>query len=320
MAITNIRQLKISRKAFLMLMGYGFIFMVLSWGNISKLLSANASSSQNRTNYLTIGNGRHDVDNKYFDKFGIMKIYPSKELGREWAVNMDDVTNDSMFDPQAETERNSDGSWRIGHADRDEGFNGKYHIVMDVDTPQGQKKWKNVEITGYIKVIRVDEEADAENIGLQWYARGNRHSSDVPCEGTSLKGRIHPDGSVAWIKEIWHDGGYTSEKSVSKATDPIKDRWIGWKAIMYNIENDTAVKMETYLDDKADNNWVKVTDLIDRGDWYCDDDRFDEADCNRPRNYVVSNDGPKVAFRSDGVEWDFKFLSVREIDGTHSLA
>jgi hypothetical protein len=319
MAITKVPELQISRRTFLKLIGYGFIVMMLSGGNINKLLSAYASSSQNRTNLIRDGKNRHELNNTYFDKFGIKKIYPTKELGREWAINMDDITNDSIFDPQAETERNSDGSWRIGHADRDEGINGKYHIVMNVDTPQGQNKWKNVEITGYIKVTRVDEEEDAKDIGLQWYARGNRHSSDVPCQGTSLKGRIHPDGSVAWIKEIWHDGGYTREKSVSKATDSLKDRWIGWKAIMYNIENETAVKMETYLDDKADNNWVKVTDLIDRGDWYCNDDRFDEAHCHRPRNYVVNNDGPKVAFRSDGVEWDFKFLSVREIEATNTL-
>jgi hypothetical protein len=34
---------------------------------------------------------------------------------------------------------------------------------------------------------------------------------------------------------------------------------------MYNINNNTAVKMESYLDDKNKNIWRKVTDLVDDG-------------------------------------------------------
>lgn len=105
-------------------------------------------------------------------------------------------------------------------------------------------------------------------------------------------------------------------RSVSKATDFIEGRWIGWKTVMYNIENGNAVNMEAYLDNRCDNNWIKVTDVIDRGDWYCYDPRFDEVDCDRPRNYIVTNSGPRAAFRSDGVRWDFRYLSVREIYAT----
>lgn len=82
---------------------------------------------------------------------------------------------------------------------------------MNVDTPRSQEEWRDVEITGHFKVVSVSDQDDPSQIGLQWYARGNRHCSDVPSEGTSLKGRIHPNGQVAWIKEIWHDGGYTEE-------------------------------------------------------------------------------------------------------------
>jgi hypothetical protein len=59
------------------------------------------------------------------------------------------------------------------------------------------------------------------------------------------------DGIVEWKKEIWHTGGYTAERSKAKVlTDSILGRWIGWKVVMYNINNDTAVKMESYIDDK----------------------------------------------------------------------
>jgi hypothetical protein len=312
--MTDLDEFSISRKAFLRFLGYGFIITISSAYNISRLLRLTYASNSSKDMMMParINNGAQ-INKEHLDKFGIKKIYPTKYGEREWFINMDDPTSDGIFDPQTEVNRNSDGSWRIGSTSREEGYNGKFHIVMNVDTPEGKQEWRDVEITGYFKVVSISDHDDIRQIGLQWFARGNRHSSDVPCEGTSLKGRIHPDGSVAWIKEIWHDGGYTEERAISKPTDSIKDRWIGWKAIMFNIQNGNTVKMEAYLDDKCNNNWVKVTDVIDRGDWYCYDSRFDEVDCDRPRNYIVTNSGPKAAFRSDGVRWDFRYLSVREI-------
>ena len=55
---------------------------------------------------------------------------------------------------------------------------------MNVKTPSGDKQWKNVEITGYAKVV----EANPPNDSLDWYARGIRHNNNVPCEGTALHG------------------------------------------------------------------------------------------------------------------------------------
>ena len=34
---------------------------------------------------------------------------------------------------------------------------------------------------------------------------------------------------------------------------------------MYNIDNDSAVRLETYLDDNATNHWRKVVDVVDNG-------------------------------------------------------
>jgi hypothetical protein len=84
---------------------------------------------------------------------------------------------------------------------------------------------------------------------------------------------------------------------------------------MYNIQSDKAVKMESYLDDTDTNHWLKVTDVIDDGRWYAkESDRvFYGADCGRPKNYVVTNSGPIATFRSDNMVWDFKDLSIREI-------
>ncbi|MFI5425327.1 MAG: carbohydrate-binding protein, partial [Nitrososphaerales archaeon] len=135
------------------------------------------------------------------------------------------------------------------------------------------------------------------------------------CEGTSLKGGIKVNGVVSWAKEIWHTGGYTDKRAEAQVTNSLIGRWIGWKIVIYNIDNNNAVKMESYLDDKANNKWIKVTDLIDNGGWYSNspDSVFYSANCGKPKDYVITNGGPIITFRSDNIVWDFKNLSVREI-------
>ena len=85
--------------------------------------------------------------------------------------------------------------------------------------------------------------------------------------------------------------------------------------VMYNIANDTAVRMQSYLDDNNNNQWVKVADIIDDGGWYADasDNEFYSADCGKPKDYIITDSGPTVTFRSDNIVWDLKNLSVREI-------
>ena len=251
-------------------------------------------------------------DGQRFDKFGIEKIYPTRENGREWYVNMENLTADNLFDTNvADFSKQPDGSWRVGSSDSDGEYQGVYHVVLSANTSLGQMEWKNVEITGYLRMVETSDDESA----VQWYARGGRHSDEVPCEGTSIKGRLHANGEVGWVKEIWHDGGYTEENATAKPADSIMDRWVGYKAIIYNINNDSAVAMEAYLDDDNNNQWRKVNDFIDNGGWYSSssDSVFSSAKCGKSKDHIITNSGPIASFRSDGVEWDFKNLSVREI-------
>jgi hypothetical protein len=150
---------------------------------------------------------------------------------------------------------------------------------MSVITPRGAEPWKNVEMTGYVKTDSVitrsffgsndnNDDENASTSDIDWRARGARHKNDVPCEGTALNGGIYTDGTVAWKKEICHIDGYTDARGVVKATNSILDRWIGWKVVLYNINNNTAVKTESYLDNNKDNNWRNVSDVVDNGRWY----------------------------------------------------
>jgi hypothetical protein len=240
------------------------------------------------------------------DIFGIKKMYPTTQGGREWFIDMINPKSDGIFSITSNHNitKQRDGSWHIVSP----------MVRMNIDTPPGAEPWKNVEITGYAKVV--SNSSHNNNTDLDWSARGGRQNGSIPCEGTALHGGLHIDGSVGWKKEIWQVGGYTAERAKAKVlTDPILGRWIGWKVVMYNINNDTAVKMESYIDNKNTNYWVKVTDLIDDGGWYANspDNVFYSANCGRSKDYIVTNSGPIVTFRSDNMIWDFKDLSVREI-------
>jgi hypothetical protein len=246
------------------------------------------------------------------DKFGIKEIYPTMQGGREWYINMNNPRSDNIFSigtgfSYENITKQPDGSWRIAYP----------KVRMSVDTPLNAPMWKNVEITGYVKVNSIipNHNNKANYTDLAWFARGGTHTQTSPCEGLALIGGIHDDGSVGWKKEIWFTGGYTDELAQAKPTDSIVGRWIGWKVVMYNIINNSAVKMESYLDDKNNNHWVKVTDIIDDGGWYANtpDNVFYSANCGRAKDYIITNPGPDVAFRSDNLVWDFKDLSIREI-------
>jgi len=200
---------------------------------------------------------------------------------------------------------------------------------MNVDTPDSMQPWKNIEMTGYVRISSVYDtnqedrdgvdRGDSESLApdLTWRARGGSHNSQNPCEGTALNGGIEVvNMEAAWKKEIWHTGGYTDSRGSAKATEnALLDRWIGWKTIMYNIDNDTSVKMESYIDDNNDNVWKKVNEVTDEGGWFANssDKEFNSANCNKPKDYIITNSGPIASFRADNIAFDFKNLSIREI-------
>ena len=267
------------------------------------LASYQISNYINKTNKPPPNFGKSNID-----QFGVTEIYPTKVGGREWYVNTNDPNADEIFDTGSPIKIQPDGSWQIG---TDTNSKLQNQIRMSVGTPNGMEEWKNVEITGYAKVLKDMGSGDS----LVWYARGGKHSNDSPCEGTSLKSGIDVDGIASWKKEIWHTGGYTDESGKQKVTSSIIGKWIGWKAVIYNINHDEWVKMESYIDDKHNNHWSEVTEVIDNGNWFANspDIIFNSARCNKPKNYIINESGPEVTFRSDNLVWNFKNLSVREI-------
>ena len=282
--------------------------------NTTQMLSSNATSTH--------------------DKFGIIEIYPTKENGREWYLNMSNPYDDSLlsitFEPNIT--RQTDGSWRI--SETNSSFSNP-QIRINVDTPQGKEPWRDVEMTGYIKIISINSSSttdsnrsasprESEIQDIAWYARGGKRNEEVPCEGTAYFGGLHPDGTVSWKKSIWWTGGYTEDRLKQKVlSEEMIGKWIGWKVIMYNVEigNLTSVKMESYLDFDNTGNWSKVTELLDSGGWHArtSNEEFYAAQCGKPKDYIVTNSGPIATFRSDNMVLDFKDFSIREIQPPNNL-
>jgi hypothetical protein len=256
------------------------------------------------------------------DEFGTLQIYPTVPGGREWFINMQDPFDDEIvnFNSDIALEKQSDDSWRVNNSE----------VRMRVGTLPGQEEWKNVEMTGYVRMISPtpttessessdrdegSEDGDSLDPHLTWRARGGRHNDMVPCEGTALNGGLYLDGKVSWKKEIWHTGGYSDARGVSEIPNSLINKWIGWKTVMYNLEDDSSVKMESYLDINANNRWEKVSDVKDNGKWYADtsDEEFYSADCGKEKDYIITNSGSTATFRADNLIFDFKNLSIREI-------
>jgi hypothetical protein len=116
--------------------------------------------------------------------FKVTEIYPTKPGGREWFINMADPEGDKLFDPDSPIYKEPDGSWRVGDkADEKEDNNNEEQVRMKVGTPAGEPQWKNVEITGYVKVLQADSPTDH----VDWYARGGRHTRSAHVRDQLLK-------------------------------------------------------------------------------------------------------------------------------------
>lgn len=256
------------------------------------------------------------------DIFGISEIYPTKKGGRVWYINMENPLSDPLFsitsDIPITKSKNGDESWFINNS----------QIRININTIDDEPQWKNIEMTGYIKVDSINKtsQSDKKNSdstdsslspAITWRARGGSHNDRSPCEGTALNGGLNIlDKTAAWKKEIWHTGGYTDSRGETVATEKsLIGRWIGWKIVMYNLSNDTAVKMESYIDDNNSNKWKKVNEVLDDGGWYANssDEDFYSTNCNKPKDYIITNGGPIATFRADNMAFDFKNLSIREI-------
>ena len=253
------------------------------------------------------------------DQFGIIKLYPTKNNGEEWFINMDNPLADSRFNPQNTITKNPDGSWKMKSTQvrmnvyTSTGYDSNAIPTLDHSVIESKgymlapNDWRNFEMTQYVKVNTFPSDDN-----FSPYGRGGRHTGSGPpegCEGSSMKGDVFFSGKVRFAKEQWHVSYvFTSLKT---ATGSIEDKWVGIKFIVYNFveNNKVVVKTELWLDTNNSGNFVKVDENVDRGGW-----GTEGTACGGAPDQIISWGGPITTFRWDtATDVDFKNLSVREI-------
>jgi hypothetical protein len=251
------------------------------------------------------------------DSFGITQLYCTKIGGDQWAIDMaNPKVNLARFNPQTSITKNADGSWKVTSTQvrmnvyTMAGFNPGLISTLD-QTQLGAKgymqsaaDWKNVEITGY---VRVNKKGDGDD-NLGWYGRGGRHTDDRECEGTAYKAKLFYSGKTQIGKEQWHPNGESPTTLKAAAAGSIVGKWVGFKTVMFNVTN--GVKIELYADWSATNTWTKIDERLDTTGW-----GDQGALCKGAKDAQISWGGPIVTFSWDtATDVDFKNLSVREIE------
>ena len=123
---------------------------VKSSGNhrITSRVTDNAGNQAWSSVYVNVSSG------PTLDKFGIEQIYPTATGGNEWYVNMNNPTSDPMFRNLPPMTKQSDGSWQVSSNQvRMEVLSPPPSASPSSNAEEGEKKWLNVEMTAYAKII-----------------------------------------------------------------------------------------------------------------------------------------------------------------------
>ena len=237
------------------------------------------------------------------DKFGIEQLYPTAPNGPVWFLNNQEPQDDDNFlmtsqehiDLQ-ENDREDPGAFEL---DAETGSE-KHGVRLHADSPNGH--WKNVEMTGYFKLEQGDDQFTL--IARQ----GPTYNDDGGCGAYGYYGMVSAEGDAFFKKKLFHHGGYSDRTAVKEnVIGNLDGRWVGVKLIVYDLDKDD-VKLELWVDDGDEQNqWKKVTEYIDNGDW-----AVSGSDCDRSDDDIIE-EGTRGGFRVDNSEFDFKDLSIREI-------
>ncbi|MGD1834305.1 MAG: hypothetical protein ACPKQO_01105 [Nitrososphaeraceae archaeon] len=278
----------------------------------------------------------------------IPKIYETIENGETYRFNItnpnglvqvDEVKKDNVF-----TKQNLDGSWRIDYGKpridihtKDAGIipdkafletNLSINPVKDWNFSKLHEKgywykpsdWKNVEVTLIFKLLDSSRSKDSQH-SVSIVTRSITHAQldneydddDEPkffCGGSSYHNNISNEGNVRMKKEQFHIDYEWERYNESLSVGNIYDKIIGFKGIVYNI-NDTAVKLETWVDAENEGKgpYKKIHEKIDSGDW---GDNMEKCGAETD-GQAITWGSPTVILKANDFKFDIYDIEVREI-------
>jgi len=269
------------------------------------------------------------------DTFGITKFYPTKAGTREWTsahwANGNNRVITYAPDPDDPT------GWTDDHSASTNGFHidGKgtmtmsggsprFHINSTITSKVAAQLFENTEYTAYY--MRKGASGAAYGgmiVGARSGPLGHASSGGNDCDATTYYGRFRNDGKWDVEKELKHPGSTYWSGSGFNTQDPLwhgalmpQNRWIGMKYLVYNIDNDTHVKFELYIDTLSNGNpvsgghWEKVGTVADTGNWTSGD----VSGCNYAQNMIIIPGHGTFLMRTDNDTAVYKMVSIREID------
>src|SRR5215203_3968410 len=241
------------------------------------------------------------------DKFGIDELYTTADDGPVWFLDNEDPEDDDNFlMTSAEDINLHDEDSGVFNLDAETGTQ-KHGVRLHANSPDDE--WKNVEMTGYFKL------EDGNDQFTLIARQGPTYNDDGGCGAYGYYGLLSANGDAYFKKKLFHHGGYTDRTAVEEnVVDDLDDRWVGIKLVTYDLDDD-EVKLELWVDDgDEENNWKKATEYVDDGDW-----ETHGSDCDRDSDDII-DDGTRGGFRVDDSEFEFKDLSIREIDADQGIA
>ena len=157
-----------------------------------------------------------------------------------------------------------------------------------------------------MKITNVSKEDESMSLYLRG---GERNDEYGGCLATGYRGEMTYEGSTQFQKEQQRLQ-YTSI-DFKEMNRSIIGKWIGFKMIVYNFEQNgkISVNMEIWIDEDNDGNWIKIDQWIDSGRWGNAGRR-----CGGTSDQIITWGGPVAILRLDGVEdAEIKNISIREI-------
>jgi len=190
----------------------------------------------------------------------------------------------------------------------------------------GGKTWQNVEQTAYFLVENQNQPQNSD-FGIALEARYGDFGPFFPedkCRndlGYSYNiAQRYREARSFTQKEVIDHGAYTGLEMITypygPGVDMPQNQWFGIKLVIRNMNDNSEVYIEYWFDELADNNWVKLFEFTDDGDWFANRSGRGGADCkDRLDNWVILYPTDAVRFRADYANPVYvKDASVREIE------
>jgi hypothetical protein len=268
------------------------------------------------------------------DTFGIRQFYHTKVGYREW--NSAHWNNGISRTIKYASDTCDPTDWTEDHSSGTDGFNingagimemsgsgPRFHINSLRTTKVPTQQFRNIEFTAYYsRKGNAGQNYAGMVVGLRSGPLGHGSSGGNDCDATTYYGRFRNDGKWDFEKELKHPGssywsgsGYNKQDPLWKGAALPQNRWIGMKYLCYNIQNNTKVKLELYIDSVSNGNpqggghWEKVGEVIDEGNW----PSGDVSGCNYQNTKIILDGNGTILLRTDNDTAGYTMVSIREI-------